>query len=49
MGYDPLFARFIHAIFKNAMENPEQLKDVLQVWDEEWADLLEGIEGGNER
>lgn len=45
---DLLFDRFIYAISKSAMKNPEQLKDVSLVWDQEWDDLLEGVEGGNE-
>lgn len=48
MESDPLFDQFIHAVYKHAMENPDQLKAVSEVWDKEWDELLEGVEGGDE-
>lgn len=48
MESDPLFESFIQAIYKNALENPDQLKDLSEVWDQEWDELLEGVDGGDE-
>ncbi len=45
---DPKFHLFVEAIFKDAMTNPNQLKDLKEIWDEEWDDLLRGVDGGNE-
>ena len=43
MELDPLFAKFIEALFADAISNPEKLKDLKDVWDDEWNDLLEGV------
>ena len=48
MESDPQFENFIQGIYRNAMENPDQLKEVSDVWDSEWNDLLEGVDGGDE-
>jgi virulence-associated protein VagC len=44
MEADPLFQQFIQAIAIDAMTHPEKLHDAKDVWDDEWSDLLEGIE-----
>lgn len=41
---DPDFGIFISAIAKDALGNPEKLHDIQEVWDNEWEDLLEGVE-----
>ena len=48
MESDPLFDNFIQAVYRSAMENPDQLKGVSEVWDKEWDELLEGVDGGEE-
>lgn len=48
MESDPQFHLFVEAIFKNAMENPDDLKDLEKVWDKEWDELLSGVDGGDE-
>lgn len=45
---DPLFQTFVEAICKNALENPDQLLDSSKVWDSEWDNLLDGVDGGKE-
>lgn len=44
----PQFQLFISAIFQNAMKNPNNLKDLEKVWDKEWDELLDGVDGGEE-
>ncbi|MDU9050270.1 MAG: hypothetical protein Q3M30_15605 [Candidatus Electrothrix sp. Rat3] len=44
MEQDPLFRQFVRALGIHAMKHPEKLHDVEDVWDEEWADLLEGVD-----
>ena len=48
MESDPQFHKFIEAIFQNAMANPDQLKNLEEVWGKEWDKLLEGVDGGEE-
>jgi virulence-associated protein VagC len=48
MESDPLFAQFIQSLFLDAMKNPEKLKDLEEVWDEEWENLLEGVSDDEE-
>lgn len=48
MESDAQFHLFIEALFQNAMANPDQLKNLEEVWDEEWDDLLSGVDGGEE-
>ncbi|WP_446008448.1 hypothetical protein [Candidatus Electrothrix sp.] len=44
MEQDPLFRQFVRALGIHAMKHPEKLHDVEEVWDEEWDDLLEGVD-----
>ena len=44
MEADPLFQQFVEAIAMDAMKHPEKLRDALDVWDDEWADLLKGVD-----
>jgi hypothetical protein len=44
MESDPMFQQFIQAIAIDAMTHPEKLHDAKDVWDDEWSDLLEGVE-----
>ncbi|MCI5210900.1 MAG: hypothetical protein D3910_19430 [Candidatus Electrothrix sp. ATG2] len=44
MEQDPLFRQFVRALGIHAMKHPENLHDVEEIWDEEWADLLEGVD-----
>jgi virulence-associated protein VagC len=48
MESDPRFHLFIEAILKNALQNPSELKNLEEVWDREWDDLLKGVESGEE-
>lgn len=43
MESDPLFTQFIQSLFLDAMKCSEKLKDLEEVWDNEWDDLLEGV------
>jgi hypothetical protein len=48
METDPRFHLFIEALLQAAMEHPDQLKNLEEVWDEEWDELLSGVDGGEE-
>ena len=48
MESDPQFQLFIEAIYQNAMKNPDQLKNLEEVWDKDWEDLLEGVEANDD-
>lgn len=45
---DPNFHLFIEALIQDAMQNPDQLKNLEDVWDKEWDELLKGVDGGSE-
>lgn len=45
---DPNFNLFVDALIQDAMQNPDQLQDLEDVWDKEWDQLLKGVDGGNE-
>lgn len=45
---DPNFHLFVNALVQDAMQNPDQLKNLEDVWDKEWDELLDGIDGGEE-
>ncbi len=45
---DPMFCAFVQAIAKDALENPDKLHDIQEIWDDEWDDLLEGVEVDDE-
>ena len=44
MESDPLFQQFIEEIAADAMRCPEKLHAIEEVWDDEWDDLLKGVE-----
>jgi hypothetical protein len=44
MEAEPLFQKFVEALAMDAMKHPEQLHDARDVWDDEWADLLKGVD-----
>ncbi len=44
MEADPLFRQFVDAIALDAMKHPENLRDAKDVWDDEWTDLLKGVD-----
>ena len=48
MESDPVFTQFIQSLFLDAMKHPEKLKDLEEVWDKEWEDLLEGVSDDEE-
>jgi len=48
MEADPLFQQFVKAIAIDAMKNPDKLHDSRDVWDDEWTDLLKGVDVGQE-
>lgn len=39
---------FVEALIQDAMRNPDQLKNLEDVWDKEWTELLSGVDGGDE-
>ena len=41
---DPLFGSFIEAIYRDAMENPDKLKDVSDVFTDRVKKLIEGVD-----
>lgn len=41
---DPLFAVFIQALYKDAMENPDRLKDGSEIFNDRVKKLIEGVE-----
>ncbi len=41
---DPLFGTFIEAVYKDAMENPDQLKDLSEVFTDRVKKLVEGVD-----
>ena len=45
---NPHFHLFVESLIQNAMQNPNQLKNLEDVWDKEWDDLLDGVAGGEE-
>jgi len=45
---EPMFNNFINALAVDAMKHPEKLRDVKEVWDEEWDELLKGVSVGDE-
>ena len=40
---EPEFAEFIKTIARDALKNPSKLKNVKEVWDKEWEELLKGV------
>ncbi len=45
---EPLFAEFVNALAIDAMKRPEKLRDVKEVWDKEWDELLQGVTADDE-
>lgn len=41
---DPLFEQFINLLYEDALANPSKLKDVKDVWGNDWDELLKGVE-----
>lgn len=48
MESDPIFTQFIHSLFLDAMKHPEKLKNLEEIWDAEWEDLLKGVSDDEE-
>ena len=48
MEEDSLFLQFIETIRSDALRHPEKLQAIEKVWDDEWNDLLKGVDGGQE-
>lgn len=45
---EPEFKTFFTALLRDAMKRPEKLRDVKDVWDKEWDDLLKGVPRGED-
>ncbi len=45
---DPLFAVFMEALYKHAMENPDMLSDGSEIYNDEVKKLLEGVDDDEE-
>lgn len=43
MESEPGFQTFIKALVADSLKHPEKLKDIHQVWDEEWDELLRDV------
>ena len=48
METDPMFAQFVEGLFVDALAHPAKLKDVLEIWDNEWDKLLENVDDEEE-
>jgi len=42
------FSTFVKALVEDSLKNPEKLDDLSKVWDTEWDDLLDGVDGGED-
>ena len=40
---EPLFEKFVHLLYEDALKNPLKLKDLKEVWGHEWDELLMGV------
>lgn len=45
---DANFKFFIDCLMQDALKNPQRLKDIREIWDEEWEDLLKGVSTDDE-
>lgn len=41
---EPEFKTFIKALVEDSLKNPQKLKDMNQVWDKEWTELLKDVD-----
>lgn len=48
MESDPLFAHFLNTLLTDALKNPSELKDMKEVWDKEWEELLRDVPNDEE-
>ena len=46
--HEPEFKAFVAALLHDALKRPSKLRDVKEVWDEEWEDLLKGVPRGKD-
>lgn len=45
---EPEFQTFAEVLLKDAMRRPSKLRDVKEVWDKDWGDLLKGVPRGED-
>lgn len=45
---EPEFKTFVAALLQDALRRPSKLRDVKEVWDKEWDDLLKGVPRGED-
>lgn len=45
---EPEFKTFVAALARDAMRRPSKLRDVKEVWDKEWDDLLKDVPRGED-
>ena len=45
---EPEFKTFVAALLQDAMRRPAKLRDVEEVWDKEWDDLLKDVPRGKD-
>lgn len=45
---EPEFKTFVGALLQDAMQRPSKLRDVKEVWDKEWDDLLKDVPRGKD-
>jgi virulence-associated protein VagC len=48
MENDPLFSKFIQAIYHDAISNPSKLHDMKEVWDDKTVSMLKDVAPYNE-
>ena len=45
---EPEFNVFVKALIEDALKHPERLKEMNQVWDKEWEELLKDVQVDND-
>ena len=45
---EPEFNVFVKALVEDALKHPERLKEINQVWDKEWDELLKDVRVDND-
>lgn len=45
---EPEFKAFVYALLHDAMRRPTKLRDIKEVWDEEWDELLKDVPRGKD-
>ena len=46
--HEPEFKTFVAALLQDAMHRPSKLRDIKEVWDKEWDDILKDVPRGKD-